>query len=126
MNVFDIIALFIFLAGLFIFLNIYVLKLPSTIGSMIMALFLSLCLLSAGYLIPSLKIDAIHIEEYKYGDIIYQIVLSFLLFSSALNMEIKKLAKHKKAVLGFGNCRCSYFYGSHWNLSLFYAGLGSA
>ena len=99
MNVFDIIALFIFLAGLFIFLNIYVLKLPSTIGSMIMALFLSLCLLSAGYLIPSLKIDAIHIEEYKYGDIIYQIVLSFLLFSSALNIEIKKLAKHKKAVL---------------------------
>ncbi len=99
MNVFDIIALFIFLAGLFIFLNIYVLKLPSTIGLMIMALFLSLCLLSAGYLIPSLKIDAIHIEEYKYADIIYQIVLSFLLFSSALNMDFKKLAKHKKAVL---------------------------
>ena len=99
MNVFDIIALFIFLASLFIFLNIYVLKLPSTIGLMIMALFLSLCLLSAGYLIPSLKIDAIHIEEYKYADIIYQIVLSFLLFSSALNMDFKKLAKHKKAVL---------------------------
>jgi len=99
MNVFDIIALFIFLAGLFIFLNIYALKLPSTIGLMIMALFLSLCLLSAGYLIPSLKIDAIHIEEYKYADIIYQIVLSFLLFSSALNMDFKKLAKHKKAVL---------------------------
>ena len=99
MNVFDIIALFIFLAGLFIFLNIYVLKLPSTIGEMILALLLSVCLLSAGYLIPSLKLDAIHIEEYKYGDIIYQIVLSFLLFSSALNMDFKRLAKHKTSVL---------------------------
>ncbi len=99
MNVFDIIALFIFLAGLFIFLNIYVLKLPSTIGLMILALFLSLCILSAGYLIPSLKINAIHIEEYQYSDIIYQIVLSFLLFSSALNMDFKRLSKHKSAVL---------------------------
>ena len=99
MNVFDIIALFIFLAGLFIFLNIYVLKLPSTIGEMILALFLSLCIITAGYLIPSLKIDAAHIEEYHYADIIYQIVLSFLLFSSALNMDFKRLAKHKTAVL---------------------------
>ena len=47
MNVFDIIALFIFLAGLFIFLNIYVLKLPSTIGEMILALFLSLVVITA-------------------------------------------------------------------------------
>lgn len=99
MNVFDIIALFIFLAGLFIFLNIYVLKLPSTIGEMILALLLSLCLIAVGYLIPSLKIDAAHIEEYHYADIIYQIVLSFLLFSSALNMDFKKLAQHKTAVL---------------------------
>ena len=99
MNVFDIIALFIFLAGLFIFLNIYVLKLPSTIGEMILALFLSLCVITAGYLIPSLKIDAAYIEEYHYADIIYQIVLSFLLFSSALNMDFKRLAKHKRAVL---------------------------
>ena len=90
---------------------------------MIMALFLSLCLLSAGYLIPSLKIDAIHIEEYEYADIIYQIVLSFLLFSSALNMDFKKLAKHKKAVLVLATVGVHYFYGSHWNLSLFYAGL---
>ena len=99
MNVFDIIALFIFLAGLFIFLNIYVLKLPSTIGEMILALFLSLCVITAGYMIPSLKIDAAHIEEYHYADIIYQIVLSFLLFSSALNMDFNKLAKNKTAVL---------------------------
>ena len=99
MNVFDIIALFIFLAGLFIFLNIYVLKLPSTIGEMILALSLSLCVITAGYLIPSLKIDAVHVEEYHYADIIYQVVLSFLLFSSALNMDFKRLAKHKTAVL---------------------------
>ena len=66
---------------------------------MILALFLSLCVITAGYLIPSLKIDAVHIEEYHYADIIYQIVLSFLLFSSALNMDFKRLAKHKTAVL---------------------------
>ena len=122
MNVFDIIALFIFLAGLFIFLNIYVLKLPSTIGEMILALFLSLCVITAGYLIPSLKIDAAYIEEYHYADIIYQIVLSFLLFSSALNMDFKRLAKHKTAVLTLATVGVIISTGIIWTSVYFMLG----
>lgn len=99
MSIFDIIALFIFLAGLFIFVNTYYLKLPSSIGLMILALALSLVLLLAGKLIPSLNISAVDLEEYDYAEVLYQVVLSFMLFSGALNIDFKQLAQERTPVL---------------------------
>ncbi len=99
MHIFDIIALFIFLAGLFIYLNTYFLKLPSSIGLMILALVLSVVILTAGALIPALKIEAVELEEYDYAEVLYQVVLSFMLFSGALNIDFKKLSRQRTPVL---------------------------
>ncbi len=99
MHVFDIIALFIFLAGLFIFVNTIFLKLPSSIGLMIMALILSIIVLVVGYLFPHLGIEAVHLEEYDYAEVLYQVVLSFMLFSGALQIDFKKLSKERTPVL---------------------------
>lgn len=99
MHVFDIIALFIFFAGLFIFVNTYVLKLPSSIGLMILALVLSMVLLLVGYLFPSLQIEAAELEEYDYAEILYHVVLSFMLFAGALQIDFKKLSKERTPVL---------------------------
>lgn len=99
MHVFDIIALFIFLAGLFIFINTIFLKLPSSIGLMIMAIVLSIVMLTAGYFFPELKIDAAQLEEYDYAEVLYQVVLSFMLFAGALQIDFKKLSKERTPVL---------------------------
>ena len=99
MHAFDIIALFIFLAGLFIYLNTYFLKLPSSIGLMILALVLSVVILVSGLLFPELKIEAVELEEYEYAEVLYQVVLSFMLFSGALNIDFKKLSSQRTPVL---------------------------
>ena len=56
MSILDIIALFIFLSGAFIFINTFYLKLPSSIGLMIMALVLSLFVLLVGNIFPELHL----------------------------------------------------------------------
>lgn len=99
MHVFDIIALFIFLSALFIFINTVFLKLPSSIGLMILALTLSLIILLAGFFFPELKIEAAELEEYDYAEVLYQVVLSFMLFSGALQIDFKKLSKQGTPVL---------------------------
>ena len=99
MHVFDIIALFIFLAGFFIFINTIFLKLPSSIGLMIMAIVLSVLVLVVGFFFPGLQLGAVHLEEYDYAEVLYQVVLSFMLFSGALQIDFKKLSKERTPVL---------------------------
>lgn len=99
MHVFDIIALFILLAGTFIFVNTYFLKLPSSIGLMIMALVLSVIILIVGSIFPEWEIGAADLEEYDYAEVLYQVVLIFMLFAGALNIDFKKLSKERTPVL---------------------------
>lgn len=99
MHVFDIIALFIFLSALFIFVNTVFLKLPSSIGLMIMAICLSVVIFLTGLLFPELQIEAAELEEYDYAEVLYQVVLSFMLFAGALQIDFKKLSKQRTPVL---------------------------
>ncbi len=100
MHILDIIALFIFLAGIFIYTNTYYLKLPSSIGLMIMALILSLLILLSGILFPDFMLGTERLmKDYNYADILYQIFISFMLFAGALQIDFKKLAKEKTPVL---------------------------
>ncbi|MFT6865429.1 MAG: CPA1 family monovalent cation:H+ antiporter [Cyclobacteriaceae bacterium] len=90
MHIFDIIALLIFFSGLFIFINSIFLKLPSSIGHMILALILSLTVLLVGTAFPSLHLAA-HVKEYDFAEILSQFVLSVMLFAGALNVNFRKL-----------------------------------
>ena len=98
MSIFDIIALLIFLSGLFIFINTMFLKLPSSIGLMILALVLSVVVMVLGAVKPELHL-ADHVKEYEFEEILYQLVLSFMLFAGALNIDFHKLAKQRTPVL---------------------------
>lgn len=100
MHVLDIIAIFVCLAGLFIYVNTYFIKLPSSIGLMIMALCLSLCILMAAWLFPGFISGTERIMgDFDYSDVLYQIVLSFMLFAGALQIDFRKLAKEKWPVV---------------------------
>ncbi|MEQ8417214.1 MAG: sodium:proton antiporter [Imperialibacter sp.] len=100
MHILDIVAIFVCLAGIFIYVNTYFIKLPSSIGLMLMALCLSFCILVAGWLFPDFIIGTERVmENYDYSDVLYQVVLIFMLFAGALQIDFKKLAQEKWPVL---------------------------
>ncbi len=100
MHVLDIIALFVFLAGVFIYINTYHLKLPSSIGLMIMALIVSVGIFLTGIFAPGFIIGTERLmADYDYSTILYQVFISFMLFAGALQIDFKKLAKEKTPVL---------------------------
>lgn len=100
MHILDILALFICLAGIFIYVNTYYLKLPSSVGLMILALGLSFALLVIEQIIPEFKLGTERIlQDYDYHEVLYQLVLSFMLFAGALQIDFKKLAEERTPVL---------------------------
>lgn len=96
----DVVAIFIILAGLFIFVNTYFLKLPSSIGLMIMALCLSFVILGAGIVFPDFREGTMRVlEDYEYREVIFEVILTFLLFAGALNIDFRRLAEERGPVL---------------------------
>jgi len=98
MHIFDIIGILIFCSALFIFINTYFLKLPSSIGLMLMALVLSVGVLLFGYFFPEYHL-AEHAKEFEYGEVMYRFVLSVMLFAGALNVDFRSLGKQLGPVL---------------------------
>jgi CPA1 family monovalent cation:H+ antiporter len=105
MHILDILALFIFLAGVFIFINTYYLKLPSSVGLMILSLGLSIGLFALEVLIPEFKSGTERLlADYEYHDVLFQIVLNFMLFAGALQIDFRKLKEEKIPVLILSIC----------------------
>lgn len=98
MSVFDIIALFFALAGIFLYINTYLLKLPSSIGLMILALLLSFVVLIIGTIHPEYHL-AEHVAEFDYTEFMYRFVLSVMLFAGALNVNFYQLDRQLIPVL---------------------------
>lgn len=102
MEIFTIVTILTVLSALFAYINIKVLKLPFTIGLMIIAMVFTLVILVLGYfdsnIIKSSKalIGAIDFEE-----VLLDVMLSFLLFAGALHTKLDELAKHKSPIMLF-------------------------
>lgn len=65
---------------------------------MILALILSLLVLLVGKFFPGLQL-AEYIKKYEFEEVLYQIVLTFMLFSGALNIDFRKLSHQRRPVL---------------------------
>ena len=100
MSILDLITLLIFLAAGFTLINITVLKLPSTIGLMIIALAMSLSILLLGYFFPSIREGAGNIvAEFDFQEVLMNVMLNFLLFAGALSIDLNKLMEERLPVL---------------------------
>lgn len=105
MHILDVIALFILLAGVFIYINTYYLKLPSSVGLMILSLGLSIALFVLEVLIPEFKSGTERVlADYEYHDVLFQVVLNFMLFAGALQIDFRKLKEEKTPVLILAIC----------------------
>jgi len=96
MSILELITFLIFLAAAFTLINITVLKLPSTIGLMFIALIMSITILILGYFFPFITEGAESIiAEFDFEEVLMNVMLNFLLFAGALSINLNKLLEER-------------------------------
>ncbi len=96
MTIFSIIALLLTFAAILSFINYRFIKLPTTIGLMIMSLLLSLLLIMLNKMGINLEQQAQQIlHTVDFENTLLHGMLSFLLFAGALHVNLSDLAKQK-------------------------------
>ncbi|MCP5451804.1 MAG: sodium:proton antiporter [Gammaproteobacteria bacterium] len=93
----NLVALLVTLTALFSYINHRFIKLPTTIGVMVLALVLSLILMSLGELgyAPVEQRAAAIIGGIDFNQVLMQGMLSLLLFAGALHVNLEELAQQK-------------------------------
>ncbi len=101
MDILNIIAILLTLSAIFSYLNYRFIRLPTTIGIMLIALLLSLLLLVAGklgFLDISIRIGEV-IKSIDFHTTLINGMLSFLLFAGALHINLNELRKQQWVIL---------------------------
>lgn len=100
MDLFSIFALLATLAALFAYLNTRFLKLPFTIGLMIMAMIFTLLIMVIGLVYPALLDSAKAIVvSLDFKSLLLDVMLSFLLFAGALHTKLDALQRNRGPIL---------------------------
>lgn len=97
-------SLLIVVATLFSYLNNRWLKLPSTIGIMVIAIFFSVLIVSFGESILSNKFLTMLKEiatEVDFKEVLMGAMLNFLLFASGIHIKLADLKDHRRAISFF-------------------------
>jgi CPA1 family monovalent cation:H+ antiporter len=96
MSLIDIIAIVISLAAIFSYINHRTIRLPNTIGVMLIALVFSLLLLLVDQFVSGITRHALNIlNNIDFNRTLMEGMLSFLLFAGALHVNLDDLAKQK-------------------------------
>jgi len=96
MEIFNIIVILTILAAAFAFINTKFLKLPFTIGLMIIAIVFTLVIVAVGAVDPEiLKGAKTLVRSIDFETVLLDIMLSFLLFAGALHTKLEGLKKHR-------------------------------
>ena len=102
MDLYTIITLLIVLSALFGYANTRFLKLPDTIGLMVISLIFTLGILAAGVFIPALpEMARGFITQIDFNEVLLDVMLSFLLFAGALHTDFNKLKEVRWPILLF-------------------------
>ena len=100
-SIFNLVALVITLAAVFGWVNHRWLRLPHTIGLVLIALVVSLALLVVDGLFPTLLLGTTIREtltEIEFHDTLMRGMLSFLLFAGALHVDLNRLLERRWAI----------------------------
>ena len=102
MEIFTIITILTILSALFAYINTKFLKLPFTIGLMIIAMLFTLVILILGFFESAiLEQSKTLIQSIDFKTVLLEIMLSFLLFAGALHTKLDELAKQRGPIMLF-------------------------
>ena len=115
-DILELSTILLILASFFSIINIRLLKLPMTIGLMILAIVLSIVVLILGFFFPSFMDLAYTItESFDFNFVLLQVMLPFLLFAGAMSINVHQLRKDKATILllaSFGVLFSTYVVGT--------------
>jgi CPA1 family monovalent cation:H+ antiporter len=96
MRIFDLIAILTVLAAGFSLLNFHLLKLPSTIGLMVLTLVLSVTIVVVGVFVPEVaQLARTVVERFDFNQALLHGMLGFLLFAGALHINLDDLIQQR-------------------------------
>ena len=129
MDVLELSTVLLLLASFFSIINLRVLKLPQTIGLMVLAIILSVFVLITGLMFPSfLEAVTSLTERFDFSTLLINVMLPFLLFAGAITINLKELLKDKVTILflaSFGVLFSTFAvgYGTFWLTQQSFLGL---
>lgn len=96
MSLFELIAILLAVAAVLGYINTRYLRLPTTIGIMVLSLGFSLLLVVIGMFVPSIEQFAESIvSQIDFEDVLLDVMLCYLLFAGALHVDLSDLARQK-------------------------------
>uniref|UniRef100_UPI003593EF32 cation:proton antiporter domain-containing protein n=1 Tax=Persicitalea sp. TaxID=3100273 RepID=UPI003593EF32 len=102
MDLFTVIALLTTICALFAYVNFRYLKLPTTIGLMLIALLASIGILIVGQFSPTVLAGVKSlVSEIDFPQVLLEVMLSFLLFAGALHTDMALMREQKWSILSF-------------------------
>ena len=102
MGIYNIITLIIVLAAIFGYVNFRFIKLPGTIGIMLISMVASLVVIALGMMNPDFFTEATRvISAIDFNTALMKVMLSFLLFAGAIHIDAKKLKSESASIITF-------------------------
>ena len=129
MDVLELSTVLLLLASFFSIINLRVLKLPQTIGLMVLAIILSIFVLITGLIFPSfLETMTSLTQRFDFSTLLINVMLPFLLFAGAITINLSELLKDKVTILflaSYGVVFSTFAvgYGTYWLTQQSFLGL---
>ena len=102
MSLFAIISVLIVISALFGYLNVRFLKLPNTIGLMVITIVFTLLILATSLFNDTLlEQERLLISQIDFETVLLDVMLSFLLFAGALHTNFQQLKVQRKPIFAF-------------------------
>jgi len=97
---FALLSALVTLGALFSFLSYRVLRLPSSVGTMLLSLAAACALIVGGHAFPGFRASAqIVVAGIDFNQVVLHGMLAFLLFAGALQLDLKELGRERVSVL---------------------------
>jgi len=116
MDILELTTILLSLASVFSIINLRLLKLPQTIGLMILALILSILVTAVGIVFPNVFETVAQLtKEFDFSLILINVMLPFLLFAGAISINLQDLLEDKLTILllaSFGVFFSTFVVGS--------------
>ena len=100
MDILELTTILLSLASVFSIINLRLLKLPQTIGLMILALILSIIVTVVGIVFPNVFETVAQLtKEFDFSLVLINVMLPFLLFAGAISINLQDLLEDKLTIL---------------------------
>lgn len=102
MSLFAVVSILIVISALFGYINVRFLKLPTTIGLMVITIVFTLLILVTSLFNDALlEQEKLLISQIDFQTVLLDVMLSFLLFAGALHTNFQQLKVQRKPILAF-------------------------